>query len=87
MSRQLMLVLLGSFLTISACEKKEEFFQPKTGSDSAKKAVAGTGTAMEDQAKQKRDAFIARVQKDMDELDAKLAELKQKALSLSGEAK
>ena len=86
MNRLLMPVLLGLSLALSACEKKEEAAPPATSEGVKQEATAATGAA-EEQAKQMRNEFVAKAQQEMDELNAKLAELKTKAQTLTGEAK
>ena len=86
MNRLLLLVLLGVSLMVSACEKKEEYVLPKTA-ESAKQESATASMPATDQAKQMRNEFVGKMQQDMDEMNAKLGEIKTKAQTLTGEAK
>lgn len=87
MNRLLMLMILGLSLTLSGCGKKEESSPPKTSSEGVQKEATDGGGTMTEQAKQERNEFVGRVQKEMDELNNKLAELKKQALEVTGEAK
>lgn len=87
MNRLLMLMLLGLSLALSACGKKEAAPPPATGAEGVKKEAAAVIGAVEEKTKQMRDEFVAKAQQEMDELNAKLAELKTKAQTLTGEAK
>lgn len=89
MKRWLMFVLVGlsAILFFSGCEKKEEFVKPKTAGESAKQARVPDSQSTQEQAKQMRDEFVAKMQQEMDELNMKLAELRAKAQSLSGQAR
>ena len=87
MNRLLMLVVLGLSFILSACGKKDEAAPPKTGVEGVKQEAAAAIGAAEEQAKQMRNEFVAKAQQEMDELNAKLAELKTKAQKLTGEAK
>ena len=87
MNRLLMPVLLGLSLALSACGKKEEAAPPATTAEGMKKEAAAAIGAAEDQAKKMRNEFVSKAQQEMDELNAKLAELKTKAQTLTGEAK
>lgn len=87
MNRLLILVLLGLSFLFSACEKKEEFVTPQTGTEGAKPESSDAKMPVEDTAKQMRDEFASKMQQDMDELNAKLAELRTRALTLTGKAR
>jgi len=74
------LVLLSIFLLAgAACEKKEERILPKV--DSAARSEAAT------KLKAERDEFLRQAQKEFDELDIKLADLRKKAASATGSAR
>jgi TolA-binding protein len=88
MNRLLLAFLLGSLLAVSACSKKEESRPPSkvSAEDVKKETKEAIGTAM-DYAKQERDGFASKAQKDLDELNLKIEELKKKAQEATGEAK
>lgn len=87
MKRLLLPVLLGLAFAVSAAEKKEEGVPPKTGSADVRKETGEAIDAMAVKARQERDEFVAKAQKEMGELNKKMAELKKKAKLLGGEAK
>lgn len=87
MYRLLMLVLLGLSLTLSACGKKEQAAPPAASSENIQKSATEAGGAKVDQVLQARDEFAGKAQQEMDELNAKLLEFKNKAQTLTGEAK
>ena len=87
MNRLLMPVLLGLSLVLFACGKKEETAPPASGAEGVKQEVTAAIGAAEEQAKKMRNEFVSKAQQEMDELNAKLAELKTKAQTLTGEAK
>lgn len=87
MNHLLMLVLLSLSLALSACGKKEEAALPKTSAEGVKQEAAQAIGAAEEQAKKIRDEFVSKAQQELNELNAKLAELKTKAQTLTGEAK
>lgn len=87
MNRLLMPVLLGLSLTLPTCGKKEENVPPPTSSEGVQKKAAEATGAKKDQAQQARNEFVGKAQKEMDELNNKMAELKNKAQTLTGAAK
>ena len=87
MKRLLLPVLLGLALTVSAAEKREEGAPTKTGSTDVRKETGEAVDAMTAKARQERDEFVAKAQKEMAELKKNMAALNKKAKKLSGEAK
>ena len=87
MKRLLLPVLLGLAFTVSAAEKREEGAPTKTGSADVRKETGEAVDAMTDKARQERDEFVGKAQKEMAELNKKMVELKKKAKKLSGEGK
>jgi len=87
MNRLLILLLLGVSLALSACQKKEDETAPKMSSEEVKKEVKEAAVAVGEHVNQERNEFVDKVQKEMDELNNKLAELKKQALEATGEAK
>lgn len=75
----LVLVLLGLLLTTSGCDKRDESVLPTI--DSAGQLDAKEKSAVE------RDEFIRQAQIEFDELAAKLADLKKKAVAATGKAR
>ena len=88
MNRLLLAFLLGSLLAVSACGKKEEGRPPSkvSAEDVKKETKEAIGTAME-YTKQERDEFVSKAQKELDELNPKIEEIKKKAQEATGEAK
>ncbi len=87
MKRLLLPVLLGLAFTVSAAEKKAEGAPPKTGSADVRKETGEAVDAMTAKARQERDEFVGKAQKEMAELKKNMAALKKKAKTLSGEGK
>lgn len=87
MNRSLMLLILGMTLILSACEKKEEAAPPVTSAEDVQKEAAEITAAKADQEMLARNEFVAKTQQELDELNVKLVELKDKAKVLTGEAK
>lgn len=87
MLRLLIPVLIGLSVLFSGCEKKEEFVTPKTNGESAKQEAAPGTQSAQEQAKQVRDEFVAKMQQEMEELNVKLTELRTKAQAMSGQAR
>ncbi|BAN35892.1 hypothetical protein SCD_n02081 [Sulfuricella denitrificans skB26] len=87
MKRILLPMLLGLALTVSAAENREEGAPPRTDSADVRKETGEAIDAMTAKARQERDEFVVKAQKEMAELNQKMAELKKKAKKLSGEAK
>lgn len=87
MKRLLLPVLLGVALTASAAEKTEEGAPPRPGSADLRKEAGEAIGAAAAKAGQERDEFVGKAQKEMAELNEKMAELRKKANKLGGEAK
>jgi Skp family chaperone for outer membrane proteins len=87
MKNLLLPVLLGLALNVSAAEKREEGVPPKTGSADVRKEAGEAIDAATAKARQERDEFVGKAQKELAELKKKMAELRKKAKKLSGEAK
>lgn len=87
MKRLILPVLLGLAFTASAAEKVENAAPTKAGSTDVRKGAGEAVDAVAAKAKQERDEFVTKAQKEMTELKKNLAELKQKAEKLSGKAK
>lgn len=79
--------LTGSVLALSACGKKEETPAPKVERMAMTNNLLRVAGTAERDMKQERSEFVKKAQKDIDELDAKIMELKQKAESATGKAK
>jgi Skp family chaperone for outer membrane proteins len=81
------LVFLGLLVALTACKRLDEAPLPKVGAGEAKQepkaVVAGVAAA----AKTERDDFVAAMDKELDELKAKIAELKAEATKASGKTK
>ena len=87
MNRLLMFIILGLALAVTGCQKKEEPSPPKTSSEEIQKPATDGSVAMTDQAKQERNEFVSKLQKEMDELNTKLTEFRSTAQTATGEAK
>ena len=83
----LLAALLGLVLAVSACQKKEEKAPPKVSSEDVKNEAKEAVGAAAEYAKQERDEFVNKAQKDMDAINLKMEELKKKAQDATGEAK
>lgn len=81
MNKLLTMLIFGLVLAVSACEKKEERMLPKVGTSEK------VDVAVAEKVRVERDAFINQAQKQLDELAAKLADLKKKAVTATGKAK
>lgn len=84
MSQLLMLMLLGASLLLAGCEKKEAFPPPKTNAEDVQQAPVVNVEAATEQA---RKEFVSKARKDLDVLNTKLAEFRNKTKVLTGEAK
>lgn len=84
MNKLLAVLVFGLALAGSACEKKEERILPKVGLSG--KVDAGQVAGAE-QYRIEREAFVSQAQKELDELVAKLADVRKKAVNASGKAK
>lgn len=71
--------MLGVMLAGSGCEKKEERILPKVGT--ADQIDAGEQSRIE------REEFVRQAQKEIDELSAKLDDIRTKAVDATGSAK
>lgn len=87
MKRLVIPVVLGLALAMSACGKKEEGTAPQTSAGEVQKEVKEAVSAVADKARQERDEFVSKTQKEVDELNKQMAELRQKAEKATGEAK
>lgn len=87
MKRLILPILLGLSLTVSAAEKPGNGATAKTGSADVKEEVGEAVDAVAAKARQERDEFVAKAEKEMAELKSNLAKLKTKAEKLSGKAK
>lgn len=87
MKRLLLPVFLGLAFAVSAAEKREQGVPPKTGSADVRKETGEAIDAMAAKARQERDEFADKAQKEMAELNKNMAELRKKAKKLGGEAK
>lgn len=87
MKRLLLPVLLGLAFTVSAAEKSEEGAPPKAGSADVRKETGEAVDAITAKARQERDEFAAKAQKELAELKKNMAALNKKAKKLGGEAK
>lgn len=87
MRRLLLPVLLGLALNVFAAEKREEGVPPRTGSADVRKEAGEAVDAATAKARQERDEFVVKAQKEMAELNKKMTELRHKAKKLGGEAK
>jgi TolA-binding protein len=83
----LLAALLGLAWILAACEKKEEKAPPKVSFEDVKKQTQEAVETAVQFAKQERDEFIQKAQKDLDALNGKLEELKKQAQGETGEAK
>lgn len=79
MTKLLLALLLGVMLAGSGCEKKEERILPKV--DTANQADAG------EQSRSEREEFVRQAQKEIDDLSAKLDDIRKKAMDATGNAK
>lgn len=79
MHRLLVVLLLGLMVAFTACEKKDESVLPKV--DAADQMDAG------EQSRLDREAFISQAQNEIDELDARVADIRKKAMDATGKAK
>ena len=83
MKRLLLPVLLGLALTVSAAEKTEEGVPPRTGSTDVRKEAGEAIDAAAAKARQERDEFVGKAQKEMAGLNKKMAELRRRRRSLA----
>jgi hypothetical protein len=81
------LVFLGLLLALTACKRLDEAPLPKVGSGEAKQEPKAVVAGVETAAKKERDEFVAAMDKDLDELKTKIADLKAAAAKASGKAK
>ncbi|HUX89925.1 MAG TPA: hypothetical protein VMV48_04480 [Gallionellaceae bacterium] len=79
MNKLLLALMLGVMLAGSGCEKKEERILPKVGT--ADQIDAGEQSRIE------REEFVRQAQKEIDELSAKLDDIRTKAVDATGSAK
>lgn len=84
MVRVLSLVIVGLFAVLVACQKQEP--AKVTAKDVEEKTAAAAGTAA-DYAKQQKDEYIARAEKEIDAIKVDVAKLKTKAKTASAKAK
>lgn len=87
MNHLLLPVLLGLALTVTAAEKTEESVPRRTDSADVRKEAGEFIDAATAKARQERDEFVGKAQKEMAELNKDMAELRKKAKKLGGEAK
>lgn len=87
MYRLLLLALFGSVLSMPAYAKEEGAGSAKSSQGELIKETKEVMSAELAKARQERDEFVNKAQKDLDELNKKILELKKKALNKSGEAK
>ena len=87
MKRLLLPMLLGLALTVSAAEKMEEGAPSGKAPADVRKETGEAVDAVAAKARQERDEFVDKAQKEMAALNKKMAELRMKAKKLSGEAK
>ena len=81
------LVFFGLSVALTACKRVDEVPLPKLGSGEAQqepKAVAG---GVESSAKKERDEFVAAMDKELGELQAKIADLRREVTKASGKAR
>lgn len=87
MKRLLLPMLLGLALTVSAAEKMEDGAPSGKAHADVRKETGEAVDAVAAKARQERDEFVAKAQKEMDALNKKMAELRMKAKELGGEGK
>lgn len=79
MNKLLLALMLGVMLAGSGCEKKEERILPKAGTSD--QVDAGEKSRIE------REEFVRQARKEIDDLSAKLDEIRKKAVDATGSAK
>lgn len=84
MVRFLRFMLVGISVSISACQKQEP--AKVTAEEVREKAAQAAGAATH-YAKQEKEEYIGKVQKEMDELKAEIGKLKTEARKASAKAK
>ena len=84
MMRSFMFVTLGLVIALAGCQKQEP--AKVTAGDVKEKVTEAAGTAA-DYAKQERDDYVGKIQKEMDEAKAELDKLKTKAKTATAKAK
>lgn len=84
MVRLLLLMLVGLSVSFAACQKREP---AKVTAEEVREKAAQAAGAATDYAKQEKEDYIGKVQKEMDELEAELDALKTEARKTTAKAK
>jgi len=77
-------MVVGLSVSFAACQKQEP---AKVTPAEVKEKAAETAGAAADYAKQEKDEYVSKVQKEMDEIKADIAKLKTKAKTATAKAK
>ena len=80
-------IVLVLSLFIGACDKVEDSKRPKVNSDEITEKIIDSVTTANEKAKQERDQFVLNVQEEMDELNIKFDEFKQRVENATGNTK
>lgn len=80
-------IVLVLSLFIGACDKVEDSKRPKVNPDEITEKIIDSVTTANEKAKQERDQFVLNVQEEMDELNIKFDEFKQRVENATGNTK
>ena len=81
------LIVLGLASGMSACDRHDGVPLPRTGAGEVKQQAKELVGAVENTAKEDKDQFVAAVQNDVQEIKAKIGDLKSRITKAAGKGK